>query len=619
MRKPVGAFWTDGKGSFTVWAPLVAKVELELHPNGSGEDVRVLPMHPEEYGYWNLEVENVQIGNRYGYKLDGSQAYPDPASRSQRDGVQGLSEVIDGNAYSWNDALWKGLPLTEMIIYELHVGTFTPEGTFEAIIGKLDYLLELGINTIELMPVAQFSGTRNWGYDGVFPFATQNSYGGVSGLKRLVDACHQKGIAVFLDVVYNHIGPEGSCLHHYGPYFSTRYSPVWGHPFNFDESYSDEVRNYFIENALMWFEECHIDALRMDATDHILDFGSKHFLMELSEEVQALEQRTGRNCLLVAERDLNDVTVLRPLDQYGYGFDGQWLDNFHHALHTLATNDRSHYYADFGDLSHLQRSFEHTYVYNGTYSHYRKRTHGVPAQEYDYSRFVVFAQNHDQVGNRLLSDRLSTQVSHQMLKVIAGTYLLSPYIPLLFMGEEYGETNPFYFFISHDSLELIQAVREGRKREFMGFQKEGMEYLDPQSEETFNQSKLLWNYQEGEHNALWNYYRQLISIRKSQPAFRNFARESVHCWVEKDAMLLWSHKPVSPDDPVVLCIANFGKSANEITLPKGEWKPVLNSQAANQETSPDAVVVSGQSLLSLAPESFHVFTCSHASQQNLIG
>ncbi len=616
MRRPIGAFWNEEKSSFTVWAPLVSKVELEIHSEKAG--TRVLPMQSEPYGYWYTEITDVRPGDRYGYKLDDSQVYPDPASRSQPDGVQGLSEIITSHSYAWNDAFWQGRPLSEMIIYELHIGTFTPEGTFESAIGKLDYLLELGINTIELMPIAQFPGSRNWGYDGVFPFATQNSYGGANGLKQLVDACHQKGIAVFLDVVYNHIGPEGSYLHYYGPYFSTKYTPVWGHPFNFDEPHSDEVRNYFIENALMWFEECHIDALRMDATDHILDFGSKHFMMELSEEIQALKEKTGKQFLLVAERDLNDVTVLRPLDQYGYSFDGQWLDNFHHALRALATNDRSHYYADFGDITHLQKAFEHSYVYNGNYSHYRKRTHGVSAQAYDYNRFVVFSQNHDQVGNRLLSDRLSTQVSPEMLRVIAGTYLLSPYVPLLFMGEEYGETNPFYFFISHNDLELIQAVREGRKKEFMGFQKEGMEYLDPQSEETFRQSKLSWNYQEAGHKLLWDYYRKLIAIRKSQPAFQNFSRSGTKCWVEKDCVLIWQHQALDPQDCTVLCMANFGKSATEITLPTGDWKPLLNSQTATQKDFVGQETGTDMRALSLPPESFHVFECQVSSPQNSV-
>ncbi|MDJ1469844.1 malto-oligosyltrehalose trehalohydrolase [Xanthocytophaga flava] len=616
MRKPIGAFWNNGKSSFTVWAPLVSKVELEITSSNQEIGKRILPMKSEDFGYWTLEVEDVTIGDRYGYKLDDSQAYPDPASRSQPGGVQELSEVIASQSFEWNDQQWKGRPLSEMIIYELHVGTFTTEGTFDAIIEKLDYLLELGVNTIELMPVAQFSGNRNWGYDGVFPFAAQNSYGGPEGLKRLVDACHQKGIAVFLDVVYNHIGPEGSCMHHYGPYFSTKYTPVWGHPFNFDEPYSDEVRNYFIENALMWFDECHIDALRLDATDHILDFGSKHFLMELSEEVKALKERNRKQYVLVAERDLNDVTVLRSFDQCGYEFDGQWLDNFHHALRTLATNDRGHYYADFGEITHLQKAFEQTYVYNGTYSNYRKRTHGVSAQAYDYSRFVVFSQNHDQVGNRLLSDRLSTQVSFDMLKVVAGTYLLSPYVPLLFMGEEYAETNPFYYFISHYDLELIQAVREGRKKEFMGFQKEGMEYLDPQSEDTFLQSKLSWKYQEGEHLEMWNYYRKLIQIRKSHPVFRNFNRENVKSWIDKDAVLLWSQDPITPEDCVLLCIANFGKSINEIALPEGTWELVLDSQLFGREDT-DGISLTDPVTVSLPAESFLVYQCDLSNRKKI--
>lgn len=617
MRRPIGAFWNNGTASFTVWAPLVNKVELELVAADQQSNRQILPMKADQQGYWTLEVKSVQPGYRYGYKLDGSHAYPDPASRSQPSGVHQISEIVDNFNFPWTDQNWKGLPLREMIIYELHVGTFTPEGTFEGVIGKLDYLLELGINAIELMPVAQFPDGRNWGYDGVYPFAAQNSYGGVYGLKKLVNACHEKGIAVFLDVVYNHLGPEGCYLHVFGPYFTKKYSPMWGQPLNYDDAYSDEVRNYFIQNTLMWLDECHIDALRFDATDHILDFGSKHFLMELSEEVQQLKQKNNREYVLVAERDLNDTVVIRSLDQCGYSFDGLWLDNFHHALQGLVTNDRGHYYADFGDLEHLQKGFEHSFVYNGNYSTFRKRTHGVPADDFSYDRFIVFAQNHDQIGNRLLSDRLTTMVSTEMLKVVAGAYLLSPYIPLLFMGEEYGETNPFYFFVSHTDLELIQAVREGRKREFQGFQKEGFEYLDPQSEDTFHKSRLSWNYQEGDHKILWNYYRRLIAIRKSQPAFRNFARESVKCWIEKNAVLLWTHEAAQPDAPDLLCMANFGKSANAITLPKGNWELVLDSQATDQENFTDEQTALNQPV-NMAPESFLVYQCPPASRHNLL-
>ncbi len=597
MRKFVGAKLDQGKASFTVWAPLVSKVELELTGDN---DKQIISMHSEEYGYWHAQVDNMQAGQRYGFKLDDSQAYPDPASRSQPDGVFGLSALTALDAYQWQDAQWTGKPLSEMIIYELHVGTFTPEGTFEAVIDKLDYLLELGVNTIELMPVAQFSGNRNWGYDGVFPYAVQHSYGGPDGLKKLVDACHQKGIAVFLDVIYNHIGPEGSCMHHYGPYFSSKYMPVWGHPFNFDEPHSDQVRNYFIGNALMWFEEYHIDALRLDATDHILDFSAKHFLAELSEHVQQLRAQSGKSYLLVAERDLNDTTVFRPLEQGGYGFDGQWLDNFHHALRTLATQDRSHYYADYGSIKQLQKAFVNSYVYNGTYSHYRKRTHGVSVDAFSYDRFVAFSQNHDQVGNRLLSDRLSTQVSPAMLRVVAGTYLLSPYVPLLFMGEEYGETNPFYFFIHHSDLELIQAVREGRKREFMGFQREGLEYQDPQSEETFLQSKLSWDLQAEGRQSLFHYYQQLIQIRKTKEAFANFSRQSLNCWIEKDAVLLWTRQPMQADNPVILCVANFGKSSNAVQLPAGNWQQIAGSQEHE-------FALEDLPILNLPAESFWVF------------
>ncbi len=376
-----------------------------------------------------------------------------------------------------------------MIMYELHAGTFIPEGTFDAVIPGLDHLKDLGINATDIMPVAQFPGERNWGYDGVYPFAVQNSYGGPDGLKRIVNECHTKGIAVILDVIYNHLGPEGNYLRDYGPYFTDRYKTPWGQAINFDGPYSNEVRNFFIENALSWLKNYHIEGLRIDAIHGIYDMSAQPFLPELAERVEEFSQQEGRKFYLIAESDLNNSYALRPRDSGGSGLDALWCDDFHHALHTLLTGETDGYYVDFGKIGHLVKSFREGFVYSGQYSAFRKRNHGNSSADIPPDRFVVFSQNHDQTGNRLKGERLSSLVSFESLKLAAGVVLLSPYIPLIFMGEEYGETAPFLFFISHSDPELIKAVRQGRKDEFKTFNWKD-EPPDPQDIETFMRSKL---------------------------------------------------------------------------------------------------------------------------------
>jgi maltooligosyltrehalose trehalohydrolase len=349
------------------------------------------------------------------------------------------------------------------------VGTFTPEGTFEAIIPHLDELRELGITAVELMPVAQFPGTRNWGYDGVYPFAVQNSYGGPEGLKRLVNACHGRGIAVVLDVVYNHLGPEGNYLWDFGPYFTDRYKTPWGSAINFDGPHSDPVRRLFIENALYWVTEFRMDGLRIDAVHGILDFSAYPFLEELASAVHEKAERLNRRVYVIAESDLNDTRVIRSRELGGYGLDAQWNDDFHHALHTLLTEDQTGYYQDFGRLGDLVKAFREGFVCSGQYSSYRRRRHGNSSRDIPAGCFVVFAQNHDQVGNRMRGERLSQLVCRERMKLAAGVVFLSPFIPLLFMGEEYGETAPFPYFISHSDADLVEAVRRGRREEFAAF------------------------------------------------------------------------------------------------------------------------------------------------------
>jgi maltooligosyltrehalose trehalohydrolase len=404
--------------------------------------------------------------------------------------------------------------LADFIIYELHVGTFTPAGTFEAIIDRLDYLKTLGITALELMPVAQFPGDRNWGYDGVYPFAVQQSYGGVNGLKSLVDACHQAGMAVVLDVVYNHFGPEGNYSSQFAPYMTDRYQTPWGKAINYDQGHSDGVRHFFISNARYWFEQFHIDALRLDALHAVYDFGAKHFLAELAEKTQALATKLKRPLYLIGESDLNDVRLIHPPEKGGYGLDAQWCDDFHHALHTRLTGETQGYYQDFVDRQSLVAAYRQRFVYDWKYSPFRQRHHGSDARDCPAQQFVVCCQNHDQVGNRMLGDRLSQLVSFEALKLAASAVLLSPYVPLLFMGEEYGETQPFYYFVSHGDRQLNEAVRQGRKAEFADFHHQG-EPPDPASEQTFEQSQLNWALLNTDpHQALFRYYQRLIYLRK---------------------------------------------------------------------------------------------------------
>jgi maltooligosyltrehalose trehalohydrolase len=534
-------------------------------------------MQPSGRGYWQTTASEIVPGTLYLYQLGENITRPDPASYFQPQGVHAPSQVVDHSIFNWKDADWAGIPLEKLIIYELHVGTFTSEGNFTAIIPRLNQLKELGINTIQLMPVAQFPGTRNWGYDGVYPFAVQNSYGGVNGLKQLVDACHQRGMVVILDVVYNHFGPEGNYTSNFAPYFTTKYQTPWGSAINFDDAYSDGVRNFFIENALYWFQEYHIDALRLDAIHAIYDFSAKHFLAELAEKVTEFSQQQGRKFYLIAESDLNDVRVINPLELGGYGIDAQWSDDFHHSLHTLLTGEKQGYYQDFGRCEHLAKALRESFVYSWQYSPYRQRYHGSFAGDRHGSQFVVCSQNHDQIGNRMLGERLSQLVSFEALKLAAGAVLLSPYIPLLFMGEEYGEENPFLYFISHGDPDLIEAVRRGRKAEFKAFHETG-EPPDAQSEETFQRCKLNWQQRtEGKHQVLLRFYQQLIQLRHQIPALRELERKNLEVSIIKtDKLILlrrWSQ------NSQIFCLMNF--SDRIVTwnsqLPEGNWQKQLDS------------------------------------------
>ncbi len=559
----------NNKTKFTVWAPMRDRVEVRI----VSPEERFIELDKDEWGYWQGEAENVAPGTLYFYRLDGEKERPDPASHHQPQGVHGPSEVIDQQSYSWKDGDWQGVPLAEMIIYELHVGTFTSEGTFAAIIDKLPYLKDVGVNAIEIMPIAQFPGDRNWGYDGVYVYGVQNSYGGPTGLKQLVDACHREGIAVVLDAVYNHLGPEGNYLWDYGPYFTDKYKTPWGSAVNFDDAYSNETRNYFIENALYWLEDYHIDALRLDAIHAIYDMSARPFLQQLAARVAELK----RPRYLIAESELNDVRVLRSPELGGLGLDGQWCDEFHHTLHTLITGEKDGYYCEFGTMEQLEKAYKQGYVYDGIYSPFRKRNHGNSPEGFSSERFVVCVQNHDQVGNRFGGDRLSTLVDFEALKLAAAAMLLSPFVPMLFMGEEFGEEAPFMYFVSHTDPGLIEAVRKGRAEEFKSFGWD-KEVPDPQGEAVFMQSKLNWDkIEEGKHGALRSLYKQLIQLRQKTPALAKLDKNSLEVRSLEEEKILWVVRQ-APESKV-LYVMNFNSQPRTISLPipQTSWTKILDT------------------------------------------
>ncbi len=559
---------------FLVWAPWAKRLEVHLVAPREA----VFPLERGERGYFQAILEGVGPGSLYFYRIDGDRDRPDPASRFQPRDVHGPSQVADPE-FLWEDRWWFGLPLQDYLIYELHVGAFTAEGTFEAIIAHLDDLKDLGVTALEIMPVAQFPGNRNWGYDGAFPYAVQTSYGGPPGLKKLVNACHLKGLAVVLDVVYNHLGPEGNYLWDYGPYFTKRFHTPWGDALNFDGPHSEEVRRFFIENALHWVRDHHIDALRLDSVDRIVDQSAQPFLAELADAVHRAAEQVNRRVYLMAESDLNDSRFLRPRAQGGLGLDVHWNDDFHHALHRLLTGETDGYYQDYGRVAHLAKAFREGFVYTGEYSLYRQRRRGSHVQDIPARRFLVFSQNHDQVGNRLLGERLGHLVSLEAAKLAAGVVLLSPFIPLLFMGEEYGETAPFQYFVSHLDPDLVEAVRRGRREEFAGFEAtwEG-EAPDPQGEETFRRSRLNRQLRhQGQHRALYELYCELIRLRRELLPLVRLSKENQEVTsFEKPRVLVvrrWH------DGEEVAAMFHFGHAteAAELPLPAGKWRKILDS------------------------------------------
>ena len=564
-----GASVRDGYSvEFRVWAPNLTSLAVRVMAGNEGEPSRTIPMRQSSDSEFVATVPQVGAGADYVYVLDGERERPDPVSRWQPGGVHAPSRVVDPASFRWSDQGWSGIPLRDFIIYELHTGTFTREGTFESMIPRLPYLRDLGITAIEIMPVAEVPGNRNWGYDGASLYAPQSSYGGPTGLKKLVDACHQHGLAVVLDVVYNHLGPEGNYLPEFAPCFTDTHHTPWGKAINFDGPESDGVRRFIIDNALYWLTEYHVDALRLDAIHGIYDFGARHILDELSQAFQDQARRLQRQAWLIAESDLEDVRIINPRAKGGYAFDAQWHDDFHHALYALLTGQREGFLMDFGAVANLSKSVTEGFVFDWKYSHYRRRHYGSSSKDRPGEQFVGFIQNHDQVANTSRGKRLSSLVSSGQQKLAAVLTLSSPFLPLLFMGEEYGETAPFLYFTSFHDPGLAAAVTAGRKKE-LGSHYSESEFADPQAPGTFEHCKLDWSKTEvSPHAEILRLYRDLISLRRRHLSLANCRKELTEIQFNEQRKWLLM-KRSDPSGSGALLVFNFSSEAQSI--------PVLDS------------------------------------------
>jgi maltooligosyltrehalose trehalohydrolase len=569
-RLAYGANLLDGRGvQFRVWAPRATSLAVQL---SSG---RRIPMERTGEDF-TVVIQEVRPGDAYSLVFEDGRTRPDPVSRFQPNGVHGVSQVVDPNAFIWSDQHWAGLPLMDYILYELHIGTFTEEGTFESAISKLDHLRELGITAVELMPVCEFPGTRNWGYDGVDLYAPHSAYGGPGGLKTLINACHQAGLAVVLDVVYNHVGPEGNYLAEFGPYFTGRYQTPWGSAINYDGPGSDAVRRFIIDNALYWLTEYHVDALRLDAIHGIFDFSAVHILAELRERFHEQAARLDRIAWISAESDLNDIRVLNPRAVGGWGLDAQWHDEFHHALLAYLTGARRGYLAGFGHLKQIQKAITEGFVYDGCYSEYRQRHFGSSSLDQPGHRFVAFLQNHDQIANTSEGLRLSQLVSLEHYKLAVAVLICSPYLPLLFMGDEFADTAPFFYFTSHGDPALARAVTEGRRKEYEEFAVSG-QFSDPQSRETFDRSKVTWALlTEPQHDAILHFYSDLIALRKHWPCLCNCRKDLTRVEIDDDARWLRLDR-ADPSGSHAILFCNFSANPTPIDLDERHWRVALST------------------------------------------
>ncbi|MCA1690869.1 MAG: malto-oligosyltrehalose trehalohydrolase [Actinobacteria bacterium] len=571
-----------GGGTRSVWVPAASGVELVEGERRTAMD------GPDEAGWWTAPAET---DGDYAFSIEGRAPVPDPRSPWQPEGVHGPSRPVDHAAFPWTDGHWAGRALDGAVIYELHVGTYSPDGTFAGVARGLDHLVELGVSHVELMPVAEFPGRRGWGYDGVDLYAPHHAYGGPEAFKALVDACHARGLAVLLDVVYNHLGPSGNYLGQLGPYFTDRYATPWGQAVNLDGEDSDEVRAFFIDNALHWLRNYHVDGLRLDAVHAILDTSAFHLLEELAERVDELEAELGRPLALIAESDLNDPRVVQDRDAGGYGMDAQWSDDFHHALHAVLTGETTGYYGDFGTLAQLGKALRHAFVYDGIHSRHRRRRHGRPPAGLPPGRFLAYAQTHDQVGNRARGERLSALVNPARLRMAAALTLCSPFVPMLFQGEEWGAATPFLYFTDHEDSDLGRAVSEARRREFAAFGWKPDEVPDPQDPETFHRSVLDWSEPARDpHAGLLDWHRRLIRLRQEHGLHEaGFESVDVH-FDEGDRWLVLDRGRVVvalslADQPVDVPLGDGGSRG--VRLSAGD----VEVTATTARLGPDSVVV----------------------------
>lgn len=569
--------------TFRIWAPKAHKLAVQV------DRARYPLQEPDDRGWWCADVEPACAGSDYGFLVDDDpKVYPDPCSHWQPAGVHGRSRVYDQSNFSWSDAGYQALPLASAIVYELHVGTFTPEGTLDAAIGKLDHLKLLGSTHVELMPVASFSGNYGWGYDGVSLFAVHEPYGGPDALKRFVDAAHRRSLAVLLDVVYNHFGPVGNYTGKFGPYVTDTHHTPWGGAVNLEGADAYEVRRFFCDNALMWMRDFHIDGLRLDAVHAFVDRSAIHFLEQLALETEALETAVGRRLVLIAESDLNDPRIVTSRDAGGLGLDAQWSDDFHHALFAvLACEPQSGYYADFGRIGQLAKALEDTFVYDGVYSEHRKRVHGRRATHIPQTRFLGYIQNHDQVGNRAVGERLTESAGFARAKVAAALVLLAPFVPMLFQGEEWAASSPFPYFANHDDPEMARAVSEGRKKEFAAFGWDPDSLPDPEKRATFERSKLLWSeIDRNPHAEMLAWYSDLIRLRRNSPDLND--SEPVNTRVRWDEQKRW----IAMERGRILLVCNLSGAPQSHPVPENAVI-LLSSQE-------DAVIEDGA--LKLMPE-----------------
>ncbi len=572
---------------FKIWAPLATRLSVSVQGVSHKMD------GPDHDGWWWLDVEDATPGTDYGFLInDDPMCYPDPRSQWQPNGVHKTSRLYDQAVFGWTDTRFESIPLTSGIIYEMHIGTFTPEGTFDGAITRLDHLVELGITHVELMPVAAFEGEYGWGYDGVALFAVHEAYGGPDGLKRFVNAAHEKGLAVLVDVVYNHFGPSGNYSGKFGPYVIDSHHTPWGGAVNLEDAGSDQVRRFLVDNALMWLRDYHIDGLRLDAVHAFVDRSAIHFLEQLAIEVEALEASLARRLVLIAESDLNDPRVVTPREAGGFGMDAQWSDDFHHALFTvLCPGERRGYYEDFGSLGQLAKAFTATFVYDGIYSRYRNRIHGRPSGSLSQHRFLGYIQNHDQIGNRAEGDRISHIAGLDRAKIAAVLVLLSPFVPLIFEGEEWGASSPFQYFANHQDHELARAVSEGRKEEFSAFGWDSASIPDPESPATFQSSKLRWNELAAPaHSEMLGWYCELIRLRRSNSCLND--SKPGNTIVTFDEQESW----IRIQRGTIVIICNLGASERAFVAPP-ESKLLLASRSMLKEIGgevalpPDTIAV----------------------------